>query len=138
MRRGFWNGERCGYQIGTVICGRSESSFSWCRNLFGERIPVVKVFYGDEPFYLYNGEDQEGVVKVTIGRGSPQYPHSSVPAVEGTFETDDTDELAYQPKKAKPPAKGREMRLLGKERRKERRIKRRKQAKASKRRQRKR
>ena len=75
----FWNGEPCKARIVVVIVGKSLRETWWCAKLEGQKRQAVEVNYrGEAPFYLDN-ENGQGWVKVTEGRGSPQWGHSSIP-----------------------------------------------------------
>ena len=76
----YWNGEPCEARICRVIVGKAEKSTYWYADLEGTEREAVEVIYGDQTFYIDN-EDQSGILKVTLGKGSPQKPHSSL-AVE--------------------------------------------------------
>ena len=90
MSKTFWNGEPCEARIVVVIVGKSPKKTWWCAGLEGQERQAVEVKYGDEkPFYLDN-EDGEGWAKVTEGRGSPQWGHSSIP-VERVVEALDEE-----------------------------------------------
>ena len=87
----FWNGEPCRARIVRVIVGKAMQPTWWCASLEGQEREAVEIQYGDFPLaYLDNEawEDHEagaGWRKVTIGRGSPQYGHWSLP-VERVLE----------------------------------------------------
>lgn len=73
----FWNGEPCAAKRVRVVVGKARSTW-WCANLEGTVREAVRVEYGGSAFYLDN-ENGSGWYKVTIGRGSPQVGHSSLP-----------------------------------------------------------
>lgn len=80
----FWNFEPCKATRGTgVMVDSPEFPQFWGRRegLVGKRLPVVKVEYGDQVFYL-DDRDGSGWFKVTVGRGGPGYRHGSLD-VEG-------------------------------------------------------
>lgn len=86
----WWNGEPCQARIVRVIVGLSAASW-WCAGLEGQEREAVEIQYGDFPLsYIDNDawDDHEagaGWRKVTVGRGSPQYGHWSLP-VERVIE----------------------------------------------------
>lgn len=81
----WWNGEPCKARIVHVIVGHSDRPTWWCASLEGTVREAVEIEYGDFPLaYIDNDawddhEAGEGWRKVTIGRGSPQYGHWSLP-----------------------------------------------------------
>jgi len=83
----YWNGEPCIARIVRVVVGKSLKPTWWCANLEGTEREAVEVKYHDEPFYLDN-EKNQGWLKVTLGFGSPQYGHRSLP-VERVIENND-------------------------------------------------
>lgn len=88
----YWNGEPCKAERGSgVMLDSPEFPHFWGRaeGLVGTRVPVVKVEYGDQVFYLHNVEDQ-GWNKVTVGKGSPGWSHANLD-VEG-YEPEATNE----------------------------------------------
>ena len=74
----YWNGERCEAKIVRVIVGKSERPTWWCAELENKEREAVEVFYGGQKFYLDN-EDGSGSAKITLGKGSPQWGHKSLP-----------------------------------------------------------
>lgn len=82
----YWNGEPTPARIVRVIVGPSPIKTWWCAELEGQEREAVEVAYpGSPPFYLDN-ENGSGWAKVTQGRGSPAWGHSSLPiqrVVEG-------------------------------------------------------
>lgn len=79
IRKGtFWNGEPCFARCVTVIVGKSEQPTWWCAELEGQQRKAVEIRYYDQGFFLDN-EDGQGWLKVTLGQGSPQYGHKSLP-----------------------------------------------------------
>jgi hypothetical protein len=74
----YWNGEPTLARIARVIVGKSPVETWWCANLAGTEREAVEVDYHGDKFYLDN-EDGSGWRKVTFGRGSPQWGHSSLP-----------------------------------------------------------
>lgn len=73
-----WNGERCKAEKVRVIVGPSDRPTWWCAGMVGQERAAVRVEYGGHKFYL-DDEDGSGWRKVTAGRGSPEWPHSSLP-----------------------------------------------------------
>lgn len=88
----FWNGQPCKATYGTVVCGRSPRPTWWCAGLEGKRLVCVKVEYGNQVFYLENAEGQ-ATIKLTAGKGSPQYGHKSIPV---------DDHSSFVPEEARP------------------------------------
>lgn len=82
----YWNGEPtpCRKVFVRMAVSTSFPSF-WGFHLLGKEVAAVEVCYGSETFYLYDGEYQgrytegHGWRKVTLGHGSPQWGHCSVP-----------------------------------------------------------
>lgn len=74
----FWNGEPCSARVVTVVVGKSPRKTWWCAEMEGQSRQAVEVDYQGHKFYLDN-EDGLGWLKVTEGRGSPAWAHSSVP-----------------------------------------------------------
>lgn len=74
----FWNGERCEARRVRVIVG-NEGRFErpWFLPFVGQEREAVEVTYGRSTFYL-DDEGGKGWAKVTEGRGSPQWGHSSL------------------------------------------------------------
>lgn len=77
-QRTFWNGEPTPARIVRVIVGPSPFPTWWCAELAGTEREAVEVDYHGDKFYLDN-EDGSGWRKVTLGRGSPTWGHSSLP-----------------------------------------------------------
>lgn len=76
----YWNFEETPAERGTgVMLDSPEFPKFWGREagLVGTRVPVVKVTYNGQEFYLYNDHD-EGWDKVTRGHGGPQKYHRSL------------------------------------------------------------
>lgn len=74
----YWNGEPTHCRIVRVIVGPVPVPTWWCAGLEGTEREAVEVSYGGQRFYLDN-EDGSGWMKVTQGRGSPTWAHSSLP-----------------------------------------------------------
>lgn len=75
---GFWNGEPATFRRVVVRVGKSLRPTWWCATLEGKTRKAVEVSYGDKNFFL-DDENGSGTAKVTIGRGSPQVYHASLP-----------------------------------------------------------
>lgn len=86
----YWNGERCQARLVIGIVDKAPRKTWWCAGLEGQQREVVEVSYGGQKIYLDNealeSEDDprlavagSGWRKVTLGRGSPQWGHRSVP-----------------------------------------------------------
>lgn len=79
----YWNGLPTTATRGTAVVADAPSFPQyWARDLVGMRIEVVRVNldgvnYGGGTDYLDN-RNGEGWKKVTLGRGSSRYAHSSV------------------------------------------------------------
>jgi hypothetical protein len=74
----FWNGEPCEAERGTgVMVDSPQFPLFWGREKVGERVPVVKITYGDHTFYIYN-DHNFGWLKVTEGRGLPNRMHADL------------------------------------------------------------
>jgi len=76
----YWNGEPAAAERGTgVMLDSPEFPRFWGREegLVGQRVPVVKVNYGKQEFYLYN-DNGLGWRKVTTGKGLPMYGHQNL------------------------------------------------------------
>ena len=103
----YWNGEPCPARIVRVIVGPCEKETFWHNGLEGSEREAVEVAWPGQPkFYLdneawdrssYKGPPLpppfermasashpagQGWEKVTVGRGSPQWPHASLPVAE--------------------------------------------------------
>jgi hypothetical protein len=74
----FWNYEPTPCRKVRVIVGECPVDTWWCAKIVGHEREAVEVSYGNNLFYLDN-EHGEGWDKVTIGRGGPDYGHSSIP-----------------------------------------------------------
>jgi hypothetical protein len=75
--RTYWNGEPCRAERVTVIVGKPLRSTWWCAPLEGKEHPAIKITQGDESFYI--ADDERGWQKITEGKGSFMYSHSSLP-----------------------------------------------------------
>lgn len=74
----MWNGQDCQATSGSVVVGKSPKSTWWCAELEGERVPCVRVKYGDRTFYISN-ENYQGFDKVFNHHGALNVPHASIP-----------------------------------------------------------
>lgn len=57
----------------------------WCAGMEGTLREAVRVEYGAEKFYLDN-ENGSAWLKVTKGKGSPEYGHSSLPVASEVLD----------------------------------------------------
>ncbi len=73
-----WNGEMAYGRKVYVRVGKAFRPTWWCADMEGTRRKAVEVVYEDRTFYLDN-EDGSGWSKVTVGLGSPQFGHLSLP-----------------------------------------------------------
>lgn len=91
MTTTYWNGLETEAIRGTAIVAAAPEFFQyWAKDLIGQRIDVVRVILdgvnlGGGIAYL-DDRDGEGWVKVTLGQGSPRYPHKSVNIDEDSFQ----------------------------------------------------
>lgn len=74
----WWNGEPAKARRVIVRVGHSKIATWWCADLEGQERKAVEVTYGNEVFFL-DDANGSGWAKVTVGRGSPGYGHSSLP-----------------------------------------------------------
>lgn len=79
--RTFWNYEPAPARIVRVIVGPCLKETFWHNGLEGTEREAVEVNYYGDKFYLDN-EDGSGWMKVTRGRGGPEWGHSSLPVSE--------------------------------------------------------
>jgi hypothetical protein len=78
LEPGYWNGEACGYRIVNVVVGSALRPTFWFASMAGTQREAVEVHYaGQPPFYIDN-EGNEGVRKLTIGKGLPNWAHQSL------------------------------------------------------------
>ena len=73
----FWNFTPCRAERVRVIVGDAPAGW-WCHGLKGTERNAVRVEYGGQKFYLDN-ENGSAWDKVTLGRGSPEFGHQSLP-----------------------------------------------------------
>jgi hypothetical protein len=96
----YWNGLPTTATRGTaVVADAPKFPLYWARfeGIIGTRIHVVKVDldgvnYGGGFDYLDN-RDESGWIKVTEGKGSPAYGHSSVEIEPGSFREGDDEQV---------------------------------------------
>lgn len=74
----YWNGDACEAKCVRVVVGLAPAPTWWCAGMRGTERNAVRVKQGDDIFYLDN-EDGSGWAKVTLGYGSPQWGHRSLP-----------------------------------------------------------
>jgi hypothetical protein len=72
-----WNFEPCKARHVRVIVGKSTRDTWWCAGFEGQERAAIEVEYHGTKFYI--DADDEGLEKLTVGRGSPAYGHSSLP-----------------------------------------------------------
>ncbi len=80
----YWNYEPTPCRIVRVIVGRSLVPTWWCAGLAGTEREAVEVNYHGDVFYLDNPgvpavNPNEGWLKVTKGRGGPEWGHHELP-----------------------------------------------------------
>src|SRR5687768_9592874 len=76
----FWNGEPCTARRVLVKVGKALKPTWWCAELEGTVRRAVEITsWSGKPFFLDDEEKQSGWRKVTVGMGSPQFGHSSLP-----------------------------------------------------------
>lgn len=76
--RTYWNGMPTAARRVRVRVGTSMLPTWWCAELKGTERRAVEVTYGSDRFLL-DDETGQGWAKVTLGRGSPEYGHRSLP-----------------------------------------------------------
>jgi len=86
MDKTFWNGRPCRARIIHVIVGKALRPTWWCANLEGRVRKAVEVTQHGQTFFLDN-EDGSGWLKVTVGKGMPNFGHSSLPSDSKTVES---------------------------------------------------
>lgn len=74
----YWNYEPAICRKVDVIVGFVEKPTWWCAGMTGQVRQAVEVTQHGHTFYIDN-EDGEGMRKVTLGRGGPDFPHKSIP-----------------------------------------------------------
>jgi hypothetical protein len=72
-----WNGQPVVARRLKGVVGESPKGW-WCSKLAGQARRVVEVRYYDSVFYV-DDEDGSGWIKITEGRGMPDWPHRSLP-----------------------------------------------------------
>ena len=88
MADAYWNGEKCTARKVKVIVGTSMRPTWWCADMKGHTRRAVEVRYHDQTFLLDN-EDGQGWAKVTLGFGTPNWGHSSLPSDSVVLEASD-------------------------------------------------
>lgn len=73
----YWNGESCEATLVRTVVGKSPRPTWWCADMEGDEIEAIRVEYQGSVFYIQDSD--EARFKLTAGRGSPQWPHRSVP-----------------------------------------------------------
>lgn len=91
----YWNGEPCYARRVKVKVGTVEVPTWWCAGMEGTIRNAVEVNYGPDPspFFL-DDENGRGWAKVTLGYGSPQVGHYSLPDDSEVIEEITGAELA--------------------------------------------
>jgi hypothetical protein len=77
MTATYWNGQEAIARKCHVRVGQSPPGW-WCADLEGQVVEAVEVTCAGEVFYLFDG-DGSGWKKVTLGFGSPNVSHKSLP-----------------------------------------------------------
>ena len=77
IKPAYWNGEPCKARRVRVIVGKSPRDTWWCADLEGQERSAIEIEYHGQKFYL--NDDADALEKITVGRGSPQYGHASLP-----------------------------------------------------------
>lgn len=74
----YWNGEDADCRRVVVRVGTVERPTWWCAGMEGTERDAVEVKYYNQTFYL---DDENGLawLKVTTGRGGPEWGHKSLP-----------------------------------------------------------
>lgn len=81
----YWNGEPTPCIQGSAIVSNDNGfPLYWAADLVGQRIPVVRIFYGDTVRNI-DDRDGSGWAKVTNGHGSPRYGHCDLSVRPGSF-----------------------------------------------------
>lgn len=85
----YWNGEpaTCARGWGRIAHDMPEVG-KWQGAAKGDKLRVVRVFYGGESFDLLD-QDDRAWNKVTTGRGGPRFGHRNVRLQPSSFEPDD-------------------------------------------------
>lgn len=73
----YWNLQRMPCERVRVIVGEAEAGW-WCAKFKGTERAAVKVTVDGRTFYI-DDESGKGWLKVTVGRGSPNVGHLSLP-----------------------------------------------------------
>lgn len=86
-----WNGLPCEARTVRVVVGKSPRDTWWCAGLEGQERDAVEVKSDGQKFYIDNA-DLSGFEKVTVGQGSPQWGHSSLPVIKVLEDNDNAGE----------------------------------------------
>lgn len=73
----YWNDEECVATKVKVIVGKSRRPTWWCADLHGKELFAIRIEQGYQTFYL--NDDEDSWAKITVGFGSPTWPHKSLP-----------------------------------------------------------
>lgn len=73
----YWNGEPTPVRRVKVIVGKSPAPTWWCADLEGTTRDAIAVDYHGTTFYI--DDEPDAWEKLTVGRGSWRYGHSSLP-----------------------------------------------------------
>ena len=76
--KAYWNGQPTKARRVIVKVGTCEKETYWYHGLEGTERKAVEVTHDDYSFFL-DDEDGGGWLKVTLGRGGPDYGHSGLP-----------------------------------------------------------
>lgn len=80
----FWNGEPCeARKVLVTVADDPAFPAYWARSLVGTERAAVEVTYGGATMYLDDATG-EGWNKVTVFKGSPRFPHSSLTVEPGS------------------------------------------------------
>lgn len=75
----YWNGGPCQVRrVRVVVADAPEFPKYWARQFVGRERAAVEIVYGEGPPFYLDNEDGSGWLKVTEGKGSPQYGHKSL------------------------------------------------------------
>jgi hypothetical protein len=78
LEQTFWNGELTPCKKVSIVVGKAPVPTWWFHGLEGTVRKAVEIQYKKEaPFYI-DDEDGVGWLKVTLGRGGPDWGHSSL------------------------------------------------------------
>lgn len=74
----YWNYEPTPCRRVVVRVGKALRPTWWCAGMEGQECEAVEVTYFDSPMFLDDTAGR-GWLKVTEGRGGPEYSHRSLP-----------------------------------------------------------